>query len=140
MIPIKRFMSHVQKTETCWIWTANKIHNGYGRVRVGPKLKLAHRVSYELHVGPIPLDKLCCHKCDVRDCVNPEHLYIGTKKTNSQDMYDRNRTPRKKITKDQVQQMRDLLSAGFSRHDLASKFDLSYSHTVSILNHSRHKT
>lgn len=71
----------------CWLWTAFVKANGYGQFGIG-KAKggaHAHRFSFELHVGPIP-DGLCVlHRCDVRHCVRPEHLFLGTQKDNAND-------------------------------------------------------
>ena len=68
-------MSKVNKTETCWLWTAGVNASGYGkfgREPTGPEL--AHRVAYELLVGPIPDGLVLDHLCRVRICVNPAHL------------------------------------------------------------------
>lgn len=76
----------------CWEWTAGKTTSGYGTLGVEDrKTKLAHRVSYESNVGPIP-DGLCVlHKCDVPSCINPDHLFLGTRVDNNQDMVGKGR-------------------------------------------------
>lgn len=78
----------------CWDWiSGSRCHGGYGTVRTDGKKRLAHRVSYEVFVGPIPEGKIVCHSCDNRMCVNPEHLWIGTQKDNVKDMLDKGRRP-----------------------------------------------
>jgi hypothetical protein len=81
------FLKHVSKTESCWLWTGGKHINGYG----GFRNKYAHRVSFELFKTKIPKGLCVLHVCDVRHCVNPEHLWLGTKKDNTQDMIKKKR-------------------------------------------------
>jgi hypothetical protein len=78
----ERFWTKVRKTDTCWVWTAGKNQDGYGRFQVGRKPTSAHRVAYELSVGPIPDGLQLDHLCRVRDCVNPAHLEPVTQQEN----------------------------------------------------------
>lgn len=71
--PVQRF-EYVVDENGCWVWTRYRSPDGYGRIGRGRKSFLAHRVSYEFYVGPIPDDKVIDHKCCNRACVNPEHL------------------------------------------------------------------
>lgn len=70
----------------CILWTGPTCAKGrYGRVVGFPKLKMAHRLSYELEYGEIPQGLYICHTCDVGLCVNPEHFFLGTHQDNSDD-------------------------------------------------------
>jgi HNH endonuclease len=72
--------------DACWIWTRAVDMNGYGALKVWGKKVNAHRYSYELAYGRVPEDKIVCHRCNERLCVNPQHLYAGTYKDNAKDM------------------------------------------------------
>lgn len=80
----KRFWEYVNKTETCWLWTAHVDNGGYGRfgLRLGKNQwksnYLAHRYSYELVNGEIPKELTVDHICKIRNCVNPDHLRLMT--------------------------------------------------------------
>ena len=105
-----------------------------GRFKIKNKLILAHRFSYELFVSKIPDDKLILHKCDVRNCVNPDHFFIGTKKDNTKDMFLKGRENKRngsnngnsKLKAVQVTEIRNLYgSNNYSQQSLATMFNVS---------------
>ncbi len=87
----ERFEAKVRVTPGCWLWTASAKPGGYGQILVGRVPAYAHRVSYELYVGEIPEGMVVRHKCDVRLCVNPDHLELGTQADNVMDCIKRGR-------------------------------------------------
>jgi len=75
----------VPRINDCWLYEHPLNHNGYGLIYWEHKTRRVHRVAWELFNGPIPKDLQILHKCDVRNCVNPQHLYLGTHSDNMQD-------------------------------------------------------
>lgn len=78
----------------CWLWMAALSKYGYGKIgNEGERRTIpAHRASYLLHVGPIPAGLFVCHACDVRHCVNPDHLWLGDAGDNARDAASKGRT------------------------------------------------
>lgn len=117
----------------CWLWSRGTAGRGYGIVTVDGERRKAHRLSWELHRGEIG-DKYVCHKCDTPQCINPDHLFLGTHSDNVRDMCSKGRmwrqnTPRNgedgtnvKLTESQVVDIRKLRADGLSWGKLGSLF------------------
>lgn len=135
----------------CWLWTKCSDQHGYGQISVGGKRYRAHRLSYTMHIGPIPQGLDLCHRCDTPACINPAHLFPGTARDNAIDMARKGRAPmtrhpsqsyfgradctlkgeahsRAKLSDEQI---KDILSAhaqGMKRAKIATAFDISISY------------
>jgi hypothetical protein len=94
----------------CWLFEGTLNEGGYGQINTGKmgKHSLAHRVSYSLFVGEIPKGKHVLHMCDVRCCVNPEHLWIGCHADNMADMSRKKRTakPGAKLSQNSIREIK----------------------------------
>lgn len=125
-----RFDRWVDKSGDCWLWLGKLKPDGYAEMVVSGKNIPAHRLSYQLHVGPIPPGLLVCHTCDIRHCVKPDHLWTGTQADNIRDCVAKGRhtrmggtsperaargngLPQAKLTPEKVREMRRLYAAGF---------------------------
>lgn len=131
--PVLRFWAKVDRTGGCWLWVGNKLKSGYGLFRPGgaEHHKVAHRVSWDWANGPIPDGMSVLHKCDVRACVNPDHLFLGTQIENMRDMVAKGRAqhgesrPNAKLTEALVRQARTLAAQGESFVEIARRFGVS---------------
>ena len=84
--PVESLAAHSIDEGDCRVWTGSTVGNGYGQMRVNQVGKLAHRVSYEVHVGPIPEGMDIDHTCHNRSCIKPSHLRIVTRKQNLENI------------------------------------------------------
>src|SRR5580765_6828583 len=136
-IPIEqRFWSKVDTSGECWEWIASRYPNGYGQIarsRTSAKLRVtyAHRISWELHYGPIPEGMSVLHRCDNRACVNPAHLFLGTQLDNMRDMIAKGRGlqgeqhPMAKVDADDVRNIRTLVTAGATKASVARQYGIT---------------
>jgi len=92
---VARFHTKYQKSNGCWLWQAALYKNGYGQVCIGRHRDgtqhntQAHRIAYVLAHGDIPAGKVVMHSCDIKACVNPAHLSLGTQHENLRDAVTR---------------------------------------------------
>jgi len=90
-----QFLEKVEIKEGCWDWNGSTDKNGYAQLNGHNGKRFvpvkAHRLSYQIHKGEIPEGLCVCHTCDNPKCTNPEHLWLGTPKENTQDMLRKNR-------------------------------------------------
>lgn len=131
MVTLKeRFEKYVGKTAGCWEWTGHRERSGYGRLFVSGAPERAHRISFRLHKGIVPDGMCVCHTCDNRSCVNPVHLFLGTRADNNADMRLKGRARGKKgekhhlakLTADQVRAIRNLPQSNVA---IAKQFGVS---------------
>jgi hypothetical protein len=87
-----RFENRITRGVGCWEWQGNiNPVSGYGRLQFEKQMLFAHRVAYELYVGPIPEGMVICHHCDNPPCVRPDHLFLGTHADNVADKMNKGR-------------------------------------------------
>ena len=118
--------------DECWDWPLSHDDFGYGRVRLRNTEYGGHRLSYEIHIGPIPNGLFVCHHCDNPACVNPAHLFLGTDADNVADMVSKKRhqygekTATAKLNDDAVRTIRSLYTEqGMQVIDIAQRFAVS---------------
>ena len=148
----ERFWTKVQKdsgiygadgsySTQCWQWLGAKMVSGYGHMRINGVNKFAHRVLYTLLGQTLNANKCVLHKCDNRACVNPEHLFIGTRQDNANDAYTKGRNKgaigdanfNTKLTSDQVRDIRAAIVNGATHKQMADRFGVSRTSISAII-------
>lgn len=130
----------------CWIWIRS-CWNGYGKTILKGKAMQAHRASWKVFVNDIPKGRQVNHKCHVRSCINPSHLYLGDQKQNMEDMKlaGRERKLRgsengsSKLKESDIVQIRDLSKEGSSAKQLAKTFNTCLSNIRQIVSRNTWK-
>lgn len=82
----------------CWIWQGMRHRQGYGIVSLKNVQQGAHRVVWKILNSDISSEQHVCHKCDNPPCVNPDHLFLGNHQQNMQDMVEKKRHNRARMT------------------------------------------
>lgn len=127
---VERFWEKVRKTDGCWLWTGSVVPKGYGQISLNNIPIPAHRLSYRIHFGEIPAGLCVCHRCDNPPCVNPAHLWLGTRIENNLDCERKGRRrfavgeacPQCKLKERHVREIRKKFSEGASKNELASQY------------------
>jgi len=119
------FHKYVDIKEGCWGWNGTKLNNR-GRLYFELKAIQAHRVSWMIHFGKIPIGMYVCHKCDNELCTNPNHLYLGTAQQNTRDAFATGMNF-KKLTVDMVRDIKIHLVEGIKSTEIAKKYNVTAS-------------
>lgn len=128
----------------CWIWQKLLDHKGYGTIQTYYwakyfKVRMAHQLSYRVFNGEYDRNLFVCHTCDIRSCVNPEHLFTGTCGDNLRDMHRKGRNnnlkgsahPNSKLNEKDVREILDLVKV-FTLKEVAAFYNVGFKHISAI--------
>lgn len=132
---LERWLSRVEFTDSCWIWTAARNGDGYPYTNLRSEIFRGNRLFWMLeNRRVIPLGKVVCYSCDNRACVNPKHLWLGSLTDNNKDRAQkgRNRDQRgtknnqSRLTDEKVAEIRRLYAAGLGlQREIAAQFGVT---------------
>lgn len=136
----RRLYEKLEESEAgCWEFMGARDSKGYGRIWHINEVIMAHRASWMVHRGPIPIGIFVLHDCDNPSCFNPAHLFLGTADDNTKDMMNKGRHKIVRnpiLNADQVIEIRNSLDEGIGRIELAIKFSVSLG-AIDAIKHRR---
>ena len=119
-------MSKVTRNGECLEWDGGRESNGYGVTTIHDRHEKVHRLICEHYHGPQPNDRPCAlHTCDNPPCINPDHLYWGSKNDNARDRDVRGRNGTAKLSNEKAVDVRRLHSSGMKTRSIAGLFGVS---------------
>lgn len=132
---LARVNTHGMNAATCWEWLGAGKGNGYGNLTFEGESKSAHRHSFNLFKGEIPDGMDVCHTCDNRWCVNPDHLFLGTRAENMADCCQKGRGAggnRKHLKEETLQEIKRRLNGQIPMGRIAKDLNVNYSTVTAI--------
>lgn len=145
MNDLKAILAQCRRVNDCLIWLGGVDHYGYGRITIEHKRYRVHRVMYEMVYNPIPDNKVIMHSCDIPNCVEPEHLSVGTQYENIMDAFRKGRNgsaygekqSNTILTAEKVIAIREEHKRYHSLKELAKKYGVSVSSINQIVRGKR---
>lgn len=140
--PASRFWPKVEKGAGCWEWRGYRVATGYGQFYMDGGPVFAHRVAFMLAKGPIPEGMDVCHSCDNPSCVNPAHLWVGTRSENMRDCVAKGRlalnaprgekSPSARLTEREVAAIRSM-EGSMTQREIGARFGVAQCTVSAIL-------
>jgi hypothetical protein len=138
------FSFRIKENNGCWEWCSKRDRAGYGQLTRERKNLMAHKLSYQIFVGPIKKGLYVCHKCDNPPCIRPDHLFLGTQKQNMKDCIEKGRfkiggnkysaAANQRLTEKQVKEIRRKYPSGnYTQLELAKFYGVTQTCISDIL-------